>query len=122
MQIEWKKITGTQAERPAELDTTSSPNTVYLRKNIEEVEIESGGSKITAWSYDEAQLTIAEYEQYKVEAKEMETLGYVANKDNQEVLMEAVADTYVQQLDIQENQLIIMDAISEIYELLGKGE
>ena len=37
---DWKKVTGTQPERPEEIDRTSSPSTVYLRKNIEQVEKE----------------------------------------------------------------------------------
>ena len=41
---DWKKVTGTQPERPEEIDRTSSPSTVYLRKNIEQVTREVEGS------------------------------------------------------------------------------
>ena len=34
---DWKKVTGTQPDKPEEVDRTSSPSTVYLRKNIEQV-------------------------------------------------------------------------------------
>ena len=30
-------VNGTQTERPLEVDTVSSPSTVYLRKNIQKV-------------------------------------------------------------------------------------
>ena len=35
---DWKKVTGTQPDKPEEVDRTSSPSTVYLRKNIEQVD------------------------------------------------------------------------------------
>ena len=55
---DWKKVTGTQPERPEEIDRTSSPSTVYLRKNIEQVEKEVEGADgkmqtVTEWQYDE---------------------------------------------------------------------
>lgn len=60
---DWKTITGSQTEQPAEIDKTSSPTTVYLRKNIEQVEKEdTNGEKVTLWQYDEREMTTAEYE------------------------------------------------------------
>lgn len=41
---DWKKVTGTQPDKPEEVDRTSSPSTVYLRKNIEQVTREVEGS------------------------------------------------------------------------------
>lgn len=64
MQITWKEVTGTQPNKPAELDTASSPNTVYLRRNIRQTEITSGEETIQVWKYEEAQLSKAEYEEY----------------------------------------------------------
>ena len=37
---DWKKVQGSQVERPAEFDATSSPTTVYQRRNIAQVEVE----------------------------------------------------------------------------------
>ena len=61
---DWKKVTGTQPERPEEIDRTSSPSTVYLRKNIEQVEKEVEGADgkiqtVTEWQYDEKEMTVA---------------------------------------------------------------
>lgn len=64
MQIVWKEVVGTQLEKPLEVDKTSSPSTVYLRKNITQVEQQSGDAKISAWKYEEAQLTLEEYKEY----------------------------------------------------------
>jgi hypothetical protein len=62
MNITYKHTEGSQAERPLEVDTTSSKSVVYLRKNIERVEKEDEqGNKYELWSYDEAQLTPDEY-------------------------------------------------------------
>lgn len=62
MNIIYKHIEGSQAERPLEVDTTSSKSVVYLRKNIERVEHEDEqGNKYELWEYDEAQLTPDEY-------------------------------------------------------------
>ena len=62
MNITYKHIEGSQAERPLEIDTTSSKSVVYLRKNIERVEHEDEqGNVYELWEYDEAQLTPDEY-------------------------------------------------------------
>jgi len=62
MNIIYKHIEGSQAERPLEVDTTSSKSVVYLRKNIERVEHEDEqGNVYELWEYDEAQLTPDEY-------------------------------------------------------------
>ena len=64
---DWKKVTGTQSDKPEEVDRTSSPSTVYLRKNIEQVtrEVEGSDGKmqtVTEWQYDEKEMTVKEYE------------------------------------------------------------
>jgi len=64
MQIIWKNVTGCQPNKPDEVDTTSSPTTVYLRRNIQQKEITQNEETITVWAYEEAQLTKEEYEEY----------------------------------------------------------
>lgn len=63
---DWKQVRGTQTTRPLEVDTSSSTKTVYLRRNIEQVEIEDGQSEetVTMWEYEERQMTPEEYSQY----------------------------------------------------------
>lgn len=50
-------------ERPQAVDNTSSPTTVYLRKNIEAIEIEDveTGNKRTEYHYEEAAVSKDEY-------------------------------------------------------------
>lgn len=62
---DWKQITGSQAERPTEVDTVSSPTTVYLRKNITQItKTDDTGREETMWQYDEREMTVAEYAGY----------------------------------------------------------
>ncbi len=61
----WNQITGTQSERPAEVDTTSSPTTVYLRRNIKQItETDESGNEHKVWQYEEREMTVAEYADY----------------------------------------------------------
>lgn len=46
-------VYGSQAERPSEIDTKSSPTTVYIRKNIRRED--------EFWVYDEQQYSLREY-------------------------------------------------------------
>ena len=51
MNLTYKTVKGSQQERPAELDTTSSPGLVYLRRNIEQITEPSGMGEdtVTLW-------------------------------------------------------------------------
>ena len=53
----------TSNDYPQLVDITSSPTTVYLRKNVQEVEVENPETKEThtEYRYDEASLTKDEY-------------------------------------------------------------
>ena len=59
--------------KPELIDTTSSKSTVYLRKNIIEVEKtnENDDTSATFYEYDEAKLTKEEYQEY---LKELEII------------------------------------------------
>lgn len=116
MEIKWIAVEGTQAEKPVEIDTKSSPYVVYLRKNISQKEKESGDQAVTTWEYEEAMLTLAEYAEYQKELAECDSLSQKELVENNLILMSALADTFEQQMSIQENQLTIMEAIADLYE------
>ena len=66
MQLEWKRITGDL--EPQLIDDTSSPTSVYLHKNAEQVEIPSereGEEPRTQWVYDEIILSKEDFENLK---------------------------------------------------------
>lgn len=62
--------------KPELVDTTSSKSTVYLRKNIVEVEKtnENDDTSTTFYEYDEAKLSKEEYQEYLKEINGSDTL------------------------------------------------
>lgn len=100
---EWKIQQGTQPERPEEIDTSSSPTTVYLRRNIEQVQREAegeseGGASVMEWQYEEKEMTTEEYRQ-------MILMQQVVTENTQGIVesvtqfqKEAVIDEYTTQL------------------------
>lgn len=57
--------------RPDEVDTTSSPTTVYIRKNIRQETVpDADGSEVTVWKYDAAEVSRQEFEAYRAEKQE----------------------------------------------------
>ena len=93
---DWKKVTGTQPDKPEEVDRTSSPSTVYLRKNIEQVTREVEGND--GWQYDEKEMTVEEYENMALMKTVVEenTSGIVESVT--QFQKDAVIDEYTQQL------------------------
>ena len=100
---DWKKVTGTQTERPEEIDKTSSPSMVYLRRNIEQVkrEIEGIDGEIkttTEWQYEEKEMSIEEYKNMILmqQIVEENTSGIVESVT--QFQKDAVIDEYTAQL------------------------
>lgn len=52
--MEWRKTNS--MSMPSEYDLTSSKKYNYIRRNIEEVEIERDGEKYKSYSYEEAKV------------------------------------------------------------------
>ena len=69
---DWKKVFGSQDVKPAEFDSTSSPSTVYQRKNIERVTIKSVFGDSDFWQYDERTMSHDEYSKLRAELLENE--------------------------------------------------
>ena len=63
---DWRKVQGSQATRPAEIDTINSSVTVYQRRNIERITVKyEDGSTAELWQYDEREMTHDEYAQMR---------------------------------------------------------
>ena len=78
---DWKRVTGSQSERPLEFDAESSPTTVYQHRNIERITVESGGSTTELWQYDEREMTHEEYETLSMQlaiARNRADIDYIA--------------------------------------------
>lgn len=73
---DWRTVYGDINNKPALVDTTSSPTTVYLRRNIEEVEVtdDMGDEPVTRkqWKYEERTCTHDEYNIAKLSTEMVE--------------------------------------------------
>lgn len=62
---DWKEVHDSRAEQPAVLDTSSSPTTVYERRNVRqetrEVTMGEETQEVTEWVYEQRELSAAEY-------------------------------------------------------------
>ena len=67
MIINWKPSESTV--RPNAIDTTSSPTTVYLCRNIHEVQRTEDEETVTMYEYETAKLTVEEYAEYKADLR-----------------------------------------------------
>lgn len=69
MYVNWKEAES--AEEPKELDLTSTPGKVYMRRNITSAENDDG---VTMYNYEEALLTTEQYEEYMSGLQSPETI------------------------------------------------
>ena len=69
---DWRKVQGSQEEKPLEFDTTSSAVVVYQRKNIERVSNidEMSGETYEIWEYEERKLSREEYASIRAELQQ----------------------------------------------------
>jgi hypothetical protein len=113
--ITYKEVEGTQAEKPQAVEIGST--TVYLRKNITRATKENtDGETYKVWKYEEAALTLAEYEKYKELLEEMESPAIQQLREENTELMAALADIYERVEEQDAKQLYIMAALADIYE------
>ena len=92
---DWVKVNGSQAEKPAEFDETSSSSVVYQRRNIHRIEVENhDGTKVTLWEYEERTLTPSEANLEKNNIELKEKLEAQEQNDNQLAIMSAISDLY----------------------------
>lgn len=80
MEVKWNKAEST--EYPSELDTNTSPGTIYVRRNIREVERETESGTVLFYEYDEAKMTQTEFTVYTAQI----------NSENILAIMEALTE------------------------------
>lgn len=83
---EWKEVIGSQSERPAEIDVTSSAFVVYERKDIQRYEEKDDEENVIykGWKYKERQVP---KEQWSIETA-------ASNKKNLDAIMLGLTDLY----------------------------
>lgn len=68
---EWKKVQGSQKEKPVEFDTATSAVVVYQRRNVELITLTNqDGSTAELWEYDEREMTYDEYINIRAEIQQ----------------------------------------------------
>lgn len=120
LQINWKTVTGTQERRPELEDTASSPTTVYLRKNVRRT-LEQGQNAEAhyVWQYEEAALSLEEYEEYKELVAQIETPAIQHLQEQNGILMAALADMYEKMEKQEETNQAILFGLADLYEAQG---
>lgn len=74
----WETVQGSQATRPAEIDTTSSAVVVYQRRNIERITVKnSDGTTAELWQYEEREMSHEEYVDLRIKQNSAD-IAYVA--------------------------------------------
>lgn len=87
---DWTIVKGSQADKPLEVEQNN--NTVYLRKNIEQVTEKSVDTEeeVTLWKYEEKQMTADEYSHYLMVQESTDTIVSYQKQDT--------IDEYTEQL------------------------
>ena len=93
--------------KPDLVDTTSSKSTVYLRKNIVEVEKidENDDTSTTFYEYDEAKLSKEEYQEYLKELDATNTLR-------------TIEDLKAENKSLSEQVTMLTDCLLEVSEMI----
>lgn len=120
LKMAWKTVTGYQDKKPSTVDTTSSPTTVYIRRNIKRVLVTTDNGSAYVWQYEEAALTLDEYAEYERLVAELETPAIQTLQEQNLILQAALADVYesiIEQMGAQEStNLAILEGLAELYE------
>lgn len=121
LKLAWKEVIGNQERKPTTTDTTSSPTTVYIRKNVKRVLItQPDGNSAYAWQYEEAALTLAEYAEYEDLVAQIETPAIQALQEQNSILQAALADIYESVAEQMANQestnLAVLEGLAALYE------
>lgn len=104
----WK--TSRSTVRPDEVDIASSKTTIYVRKNIRQVEVRMGEEKVSMFEYEEKQMTRAEFVAYAdiLETAQKALQSETELSETQNALLEIDTATDKRMTDI-ENCLIELD-------------
>ena len=91
---EYRLVENMQSDKPLDIDTASSSNIVYQRKNIKLVEATGSEADFTYnpkhWDYEERELTQDEYSQYLIAMEQAKAIN--EHSDNEAI------DNYTMQL------------------------
>lgn len=115
MRINWKAGETYETDRPADIERGAAK--VKVRRNItrETRTTETGTKRV--WVYEYANMTLAQFEEYKKQLAELDTPFAQLITENNTVLLEATTALYEQQIMAEENQLAILEGLAALYEM-----
>lgn len=100
--------------KPPEIERTKT--TVYLRKDIEErqkiVERDDTQYTVLYYVYQEAVLSYEEFDEYASESMSMNAIKGINDSEN-------ISKIVQNGVDNEDNQLILMEAMADLYDLLA---
>lgn len=95
MQLNWKMVEDYRKEKPLSVDLCSSPTTVYLNRNVEQLtKTDDEGNEVTYWSCQRAQMSLDEYKEYEEASGIFTTPDFLSLQerlDEQEVVTAEIA-------------------------------
>ena len=87
--------------------------TVFLRKDfVEEVRTDMDGNEVTFWTYQEAKMSHEEFERYSNFIVKQNAINGVNDSQNINNLVDGQANS-------DNNQLIIMEAFADLYDMIA---
>lgn len=110
------KITYVKSESTVKPDVVSiEKTTVYIRRNIvEDIRTFDDGSKTVFYVYEEAKLSHEEFSKY---SNEMAAINAVRGVDDSDNIIRLIANGS----DSTNNQLILMEAIADLYDAIASS-
>ena len=87
--------------------------TVYFRRNfVEEVRTDNSGNTYTIWVFEEAMMPVEEFNAYASKLVSINAVKAIDDSEN-------IKDLKVGQENGDNNQLIIMEAIADLYDAIA---
>lgn len=115
MRINWKAGETYETDRPADIERGVAK--VKVRRNItrETRTTETGTKRV--WVYEYANMTQAQFEEYKAQLAELETPFARLMTEHNTMQLEATAVLYEQLIAAEENQMAVLEGLAALYEM-----
>lgn len=108
MELKYKK--SESSVKPLPIEITQS--TVYLRKEFtQETRTNERGETYAFWTYQEAKITPEEFNKYAADQAAMNAIKGANDSENISLIIENGVNS-------SDNQLIIMEAMADLYDLI----
>lgn len=123
--VNYKKVESSQTERPIEIDRISSPNVVYLRKNIKKIQRAESKEDdsllpVELWEYEECELPVDVYEEMQRSLELLSTQTIMQNLSEVDMKVELLSLGMESQISVMSFDQEEEQQHSEMFEILGE--